>query len=142
MIGLTLMVQGLGNLQPLLNRLRPALEWAVDELAATAANVMTDLAPERTGRLRASIRIDRRPLMAIIGPTTYYAKYVELGTRPHIIRPRRARFLHFWIGEREIFAKVVHHPGTRPQLFVKRAADAASEKAPHILAQMLRRWLG
>jgi len=61
--------------------------------------------------------------------------YVDQGTRPHVIRPRRARFLRFRTGykaktsPRKIgsgpggasgpvrFAKIVHHPGTQPREF-------------------------
>lgn len=63
--------------------------------------------------------------------------YVDQGTRPHIIRPRRARFLNFsskfkpktkvrkitstsgMTGKRDVFAKVVHHPGTEAREFAQ-----------------------
>ena len=48
-------------------------------------------------------------------------RYVLDGTRPHIIRPRRARALRFDLGGRTVFAAVVHHPGTRPNNFLLRA---------------------
>src|SRR6478609_9137725 len=53
-----------------------------------------------------------------------YARFVEEGTRPHIIRPRTKKALA-WGGPRRLtgslrsgaspthFAKVVHHPGTK-----------------------------
>lgn len=47
--------------------------------------------------------------------------YVLNGTRPHVIRPRRAKALRFDIGGRTVFAKVVHHPGTRPRDFMSEA---------------------
>ncbi|MGC0418412.1 hypothetical protein [Embleya sp. AB8] len=47
--------------------------------------------------------------------------YVLNGTRPHIIRPRRAKALRFAVGGRIVFAQVVHHPGTRPNNFLGRA---------------------
>ena len=44
-----------------------------------------------------------------------YACIHEFGgkTRPHDIYPRSAEALHFMAGGQEIFAKVVHHPGSR-----------------------------
>ncbi|MGC4947698.1 hypothetical protein ACLQ2N_16070 [Streptomyces sp. DT224] len=47
--------------------------------------------------------------------------YVLNGTRPHIIRPRRKKALRFEVGGRVVFARVVHHPGTKPNDFMKRA---------------------
>jgi phage gpG-like protein len=44
-----------------------------------------------------------------------YAGIHEYGgqTQPHDIYPKSADALHFMIGGQEIFAKVVHHPGSR-----------------------------
>ncbi|QNT94957.1 hypothetical protein HEP81_04685 [Streptomyces griseofuscus] len=47
--------------------------------------------------------------------------YVLEGTRPHVIRPRRAKVLRFEVDGRPVFASVVHHPGTRPNNFLGRA---------------------
>jgi hypothetical protein len=84
------------------------------------------LCPVDTGRLRASIRIESRRTLALrsiftVGSDVYYAPFVNDGTRPHEIRPRRAQALRFVIGGRVVFAKVVHHPGTRPNPFLDRA---------------------
>src|SRR6266542_4284798 len=60
---------------------------------------------------------------------TPYAAFVELGTRPHIIRPRKAKVLA-WGGVRRLsgalargsapthFAMLVHHPGTWPKPYL------------------------
>jgi len=63
--------------------------------------------------------------------------YVDLGTRPHIIRPKRAKKLRFGAGSSpktqpnvigstgggeggaEVYANVVSHPGTAPRNFTK-----------------------
>ncbi len=64
-----------------------------------------------------------------------YAAYVELGTRPHEIRPRDAKELR-WTnatpGGYEVgvaggfmhFSKLVHHPGTKPNSFLRAAVTA------------------
>lgn len=49
------------------------------------------------------------------------ARFVIDGTRPHEIRPKTAKAL-FWEGADHPVA-IVHHPGTRPNDFVKRAID-------------------
>lgn len=48
-------------------------------------------------------------------------RFVLDGTRPHIIRPRRARALRFEVEGRVVFSAFVRHPGTRPNNFMARA---------------------
>ena len=71
-----------------------------------------------------------------------YAAFVELGTRPHIIRPRNRQALRFPAAGAKVtlagrvrsgqgngayaFAKVVHHPGTKPYPFLLPGAKKAA----------------
>ncbi|MFE4796239.1 hypothetical protein ACFRFL_14250 [Streptomyces sp. NPDC056708] len=48
-------------------------------------------------------------------------RYVLDGTRPHIIRPRRAKALRFEVRGRVVYAAYARHPGTRPNNFLARA---------------------
>lgn len=48
--------------------------------------------------------------------------YVDEGTKPHIIRPKRAKILHFSVGGAEVFTSIVHHPGTKAQKHSERIA--------------------
>ncbi|MBT2490649.1 hypothetical protein J7E96_19440 [Streptomyces sp. ISL-96] len=48
-------------------------------------------------------------------------RFVLDGTRPHVIRPRRAKALRFDMGGRMVFAKKVNHPGTRANNFLEAA---------------------
>jgi hypothetical protein len=52
-------------------------------------------------------------------------QHVIYGTRPHIIRPRRARVLRFEVGGRVVYAAYVKHPGTRANDFLDRALREA-----------------
>lgn len=52
-------------------------------------------------------------------------QYVIYGTRPHIIRPRRARALRFEVGGRVVYAAYARHPGTRPNDFLGQALREA-----------------
>lgn len=100
-----------------------------DELDASARRVLNRakvLAPVDTGRLRASIRIESRRTFTLrtvytIGSDVSYAPMVNDGTRPHLIRPKTKQALKFQVGGRTVFAKVVHHPGTRANPFLDRA---------------------
>ncbi len=51
--------------------------------------------------------------------------YVVSGTRPHTIRPVRAKALRFNVAGRVVYATVVHHPGTRKNDFLTEALRAA-----------------
>lgn len=96
------------------------------------------LCPVDTSRLRASIkgRANRtwtlRPQFTV-STNVGYAEMVQNGTRPHIIKPKRAHTLRrsnrgvvkpalrFEINGRIVYARVVHHPGTRARPFLDRA---------------------
>ena len=66
-----------------------------------------------------SIRRSGDVVTATIETPTPQANYQEFGTRPHLIRPRRARALRFVVGGRVVFARLVRHPGNRarPRFF-------------------------
>lgn len=93
--------------------------------------LLGDLPLRPSGYLRNSIHADRRgPLEIVVGPDASYGRYVNDGTRPHIIRshgpwPLRNR------ATGQVFGQTVHHPGTRPFYFVQRAArDLGGGSAP------------
>lgn len=102
--------------------------------ARRVANLAKMLAPQgKTGHLRSSIRVVRDRVEK--GPTAFsytviadtdYAIYVHEGTRPHTIRPNTAKALRFEAGGGIVFAKVVHHPGTKAQPFLRNALIAAA----------------
>lgn len=46
------------------------------------------------------------------GANVNYADAVESGTKPHVIRPKRARVLRFTASGAVVFARRVNHPGT------------------------------
>lgn len=48
-------------------------------------------------------------------------RFVVEGTRPHIVKPRRAKALRFEVGGQVVFAAYARHPGTRPNNFLGRA---------------------
>lgn len=91
------------------------------------------LAPVRTGRLRASGRMDVR--ITSVGPTgsvtfpVSYARYVHEGTRAHVIRAKNKKVLRFkGAGGGYVYRRVVHHPGTKGRPFVERAMEEIAPK--------------
>lgn len=110
-----------------LNRtMRDASRRELEEASRQVVNRAKVLAPVDTGRLRASIRVESRRTLTFrsiytVGSDVEYAAMVNDGTRPHTIRPRNAQALRFRVGGRVVYARVVHHPGTRPRPFLDRA---------------------
>lgn len=92
-----------------------------------AQNVAQRLAPGSMGAgIRSSIRYTHAGPVGTITSTHPATIYVVNGTRPHIIRPRRAGgVLRFTIGGRVVYARYVNHPGTRPNDFLLEALRAA-----------------
>jgi hypothetical protein len=84
-------------------------------------------AVQRTARRMAPGRMGRKVTAVIVGKhvrieSTHDATmFVIKGTRPHIIRPRYRKALKFNVKGRTVFAKVVHHPGTKANDFLTKA---------------------
>jgi len=95
------------------------------------AKVVTNLerlakrrAPVKRGTLRRSIthRVEAGGDRGIVGTNLDYAKPVHEGSKPHIIRPKAAKMLRFQTaGGAVVYTKMVRHPGTRPNPFLKNA---------------------
>lgn len=103
---------------------RDGVRDAVTEGAAEAR--ATHKYKDRSGALTGAI--SGRVLMSTTGAafgemraSKEYASYVEGGTEPHIIEPRRAKMLRFVINGRTVFASKVNHPGTKPFPFMGQA---------------------
>jgi HK97 gp10 family phage protein len=115
----------------------------------------------RTGRLRSSIThtVSADALSTTIGTRTFYARFVEEGTRPHEIRPRNKKALAwpktgktpaglgrgpqgtFKSSGTLQFAKVVHHPGFKGHFYMRRALQESKDDLGRIVAQELAKAL-
>jgi hypothetical protein len=138
MIGL----QGADQLQARLNALKGSPRgilkaWQIGTVAEAKL-----LVRRKTGFLGRSIGPgDLFSDHAIVVARAPYAGDVEYGTRPHIIRPRTKSILRFPANGRSarltgslrrggdaVFAREVHHPGTKPHPFLVPGARAALTK--------------
>jgi HK97 gp10 family phage protein len=90
---------------------REKLAKFLEESAKFVFAEVRERAPVRTGRLRESITLVKvSDLHYVVGSSLEYAVFVEKGTRPHIIRPKRARALRFTVGGQTVFAARVVQP--------------------------------
>ena len=116
----------------------------VEETADFAFEHMYSNAPWRSGFLAQSIKKTVSEGKVDIKPLAPYAVFVEKGTAPHIIRPINASCLAFQVGMLGgmVFAKLVHHPGTKPNPFVAKTAMETKDEAGHIAKRVLDEALG
>ena len=141
----------------LMRRLTAMGEAPQDMLRNTGLRAVREakiLVPRKTGNLGRTIRIgglSRTSVEVKAGGTTQvgYAAAVELGTRPHVIRPRRRKALA-WGGARTLagglragaratnFATRVNHPGTRPHPFLIPGFEKALQAIG--LDDLVKRW--
>jgi hypothetical protein len=76
----------------------------------------------KTGALRESINYrvvnSGGGLVAFVGSDNRVALMHHQGTRPHIIAARRAQTLRFYSHGKIRYARVVRHPGTKPNRYL------------------------
>ena len=95
--------------------------------------------PRKTGKLASTIVKQVGDGEAAIEVLAPYAMYVVKGTRPHVIRPVTASVLAFQSASgKMVFTRLVNHPGTKPNPWLKQAAEHARSKAEETFAEL---WL-
>jgi len=109
--------------------------------------------PKRSGKLAASTffqitgGVDAQTL-TVYQPAqsaygAYYGLFVREGTAAHVIRPRKARVLRFTLPDGSVvFARVVHHPGTKPNPYHVRTLNALRPQIEAVVRKMEARIVG
>lgn len=139
-------VRGLDQLFAELQRIPVAIEKNVMRGALRAgAQVLlaeaTYRAPHRSAALVSSLRIGTRSrggtVTSYVKTDLFYARFVEFGTKPHEIKPRRAKslFVAGWFG------LLVKHPGAKPHPFMRPAMDGAASGAIVAAAEYMKQRL-
>ena len=98
--------------------LESGLEGLLRRFADRVVEAARSKALKRSGYLASQISSVVEKDSAAIYAKAPYSAYVEFGTRPHLILPKRARALRFEVDGEVVFARRVHHPGTQPQPFL------------------------
>lgn len=134
-------VDGAAGLRARLHALAGGREraWAFQTLGARIVAVakVNALSFKKTTNLSRRIIIGSRSADHVtVVADAAYSRHVELGTKPHVIVPRRRRALRFATkasdrrlsgaprrGAAVTFARRVQHPGTRPQPYLRPAIE-------------------
>lgn len=136
----------------------PILQRAILATSAVFAKntLRNDPVPFRTGNLLQSFRFRAGRLEARWFPMAAYAAAVELGTKPHLIVPRRASVLAWESGGQRgyvvsrtgreyyrtrpgsvTFAMRVNHPGTRPKPYMQKIVSKSQRDVQKLFGQAL-----
>lgn len=146
-------IKGLAELQKMLDQLPANLEQNVLRSALRAgANVIKAEAQQqlaahgnvKTGVLSKGLKVGTRAKGGKVTATVtakgkhgYIAHWIEFGTAAHEIRPKGAKSL-FLAGA---FKTIVHHPGIRPQPFMRPALDSRSAAAVIAVGEAIKKRL-
>jgi HK97 gp10 family phage protein len=125
-----------GRITTFLGKMVVFQDRAVRDSGEILAERMRELAPEWTGQLKASIRVDKTSYNTVeVGPHVPYAYYMEFGAPPHV-PPRGA--LYAWAEDKgmtveAIVAKITEE-GVDAQPFVMPAVE---QSKPAIQAKVV-----
>jgi hypothetical protein len=114
-----------------------ARHTAMSRVVIAGEGIMKREAPVKKGTLRRSItsRVERGGDRGVIGTNLNYARAVNDGSKPHIIRPKAAKAL-YWKGALHP-VRSVNHPGNRPNDFVGRTRERLRPVAERELAAVM-----
>lgn len=112
-----MIILGLEDLKK--DKFKKSVYLALEKILVPA---MADKTPVKTGHTAASWEIDLQgDDFYLVNTNGMIAKFLDEGTKPHIITPKNKKALNFeWKG-REVIVKKVHHPGFEGRFFVKKA---------------------
>lgn len=137
------------NLRKIEAAVREGMEEAADETKSMLERTTSSWQNQPT------FTIEQQSDGFTVGTNDPIYGYVDEGTKPHIITPKRARRLVFNVGGRaktapnvigstsgargdtRVFAKMVRHPGTKPRNFTKIVQRQIQGQIPVIIAAKL-----
>ena len=115
-----------------------AIDTSTKTIANTLQQEVMQKTPKKTGKLQRGWTIRSIGNTFAVENAVSYANFVISGTRPHDIRPKQRHVLAFNCRGGKVFAKRVHHPGTKPNNFTVKAADSALGKFAGIISKALK----
>lgn len=129
-------IRGFEEARRILEKISEKLSDLVEVLTKEVHDRAVEYAPVRTGFLRQNITYSVEGLTGRVVSEAPYSAFVEFGTRPHFIYPRRAKALRFEVGDRVIFARYVRHPSTSGQFYMRRALEDCLRRLGEIVSRL------
>lgn len=137
------------------------LDHAIDEMLAEAALEAQDMFKKTTSTWQTHVNftVNKTKYGRTVGTRSAIYKYVDQGTRSHMIYPRRKRILRFQTGYRAktrpgvigsssggasggvVWAKAVRHPGTQARRFSVTIGERMGKRTAAIMRAKLKRIL-
>jgi hypothetical protein len=95
------------------------------------------VASHLSGSLASKVTIETDDAEARIRPP-WQAIFVEKGTKPHIIRPKRMRVLEFQSRTQAgfVLVKVVRHPGTMAHPFIEQVLEEITDRVDRTFTEV------
>ena len=114
--------------------IKKAVANEMEDTAHKVERQAKELVPIDTGALRSSIVTFGNGLYYTITARTPYAKYIEDGTKPHVITGNP--YLR-WDGQINGPVKSVNHPGNRAYKYMETACDTQTEGLDDRIAEAI-----
>lgn len=121
--------------QPDFSKWKSAIQDLTVKTGLKIEETAKETAPVDSGNYRSEINYDGAN--EVIAQANYSTD-IEYGTAPHEIRPNEQTALRFTKDGKEIFAKKVNHPGTRPNPVMRNAAAKVQKEIPQIWQEVQR----
>lgn len=119
-------------------RMTAKLSAALMEAALYGERTVVGFTPVKTGVLRGSVKANRTGALGWkISSSMPYVVPVEMGSKPHVIRPRSGKFLRFPGGSGMVYARQVNHPGTRARKMFALSVPKIQQQLAQIVARMV-----
>lgn len=110
-----------------------ALDAGIDDFIKAGAEFMKNSVPVKSGKLRDSIKHNESEIWS----TSKYYKYIDEGTKPHVIEGNP---LVFTINGVQVFTTMVNHPGTEAHNITD-STNNYLESNVNIIARKIRKVL-
>lgn len=118
--------------------IKQAISKELEDTAHKVERTAKELVPVDKGVLKNSIVTFGNGLYFTITASTFYARYIEDGTSPHVITGNP--YLR-WDGQINGPVKSVNHPGNRAYKYMETACDTQTEGLENRVADAIERVL-
>ena len=114
-----------------------AAEGNIEERAKEAQKIMKGVINRKTGALSDAVEIERKDIDSYLvginetklvndernAGNVNYVKFYYYGSKPHTIRAKNGKALHWRLNGKDYYAKSVKHPGSKPHNFIQDTLD-------------------